>query len=61
LDYGSLYAALPEAEAALSRSINPNVMTHAEWRRKRRQRDSFVYRIAEQPRLYVVGSDDELD
>jgi predicted nucleotidyltransferase len=61
LDYGSLYAALPKAESALSRSINPNVMTRADWRRKRRQRDSFAYRIAEQPRLYVVGSDDELD
>jgi predicted nucleotidyltransferase len=61
LDYGALYAALPEAEAALSRSINPNVMTRAEWRRKRRERDSFVNRIAEQPRLYVVGSDDDLD
>jgi predicted nucleotidyltransferase len=61
LDYGALYAALPAAETALARPINPNVMTRAEWRRKRAAPDSFAARIAAQPRLFVIGSDDALN
>jgi predicted nucleotidyltransferase len=60
LDYGALYAALQEAEAALARPVNPNLMSRAEWKRKRAEPDSFTARIAAQPRLFVLGSDDEL-
>ena len=60
LDYAALYSALPTAEMALARSINPSLMTRAEWRRKRKQTDSFTARVAAQPRLFVLGSDDDL-
>jgi predicted nucleotidyltransferase len=60
LDYGALYAALPAAEAALARPVNPSLMTCEEWRRKRAETDSFAARIAAQPRLFVLGSDDDL-
>lgn len=61
LDYGELYAALPMAEEALGRTISPNLMDRAEWQRKRAEPDSFVARINAQPRLFVVGSADDLD
>lgn len=60
LDYSDVFAALKDAEAALARPVNPNLMTRAEWRRKRAEADSFAARIAGQPRLFVLGSDDEL-
>jgi predicted nucleotidyltransferase len=60
LDYAALYAVLPAAETALARPINPSLMTPAEWRRKRKETDSFAARIATQPRLFVIGSDNEL-
>jgi hypothetical protein len=60
LDYASLYAALPAAEAVLARPVNPSLMSGEEWRRKRAEPGSFTARIAEQPKLYVIGSDDEL-
>ena len=60
LHYGEAYAALKDAEVALARTVNPNLMTRAEWRRKRAQTDSFAARIAAQPRLFVLGSDNEL-
>ena len=60
VDYAALYAALPAAEAALARPVNPSLMTRAEWQRKRNESDSFVARIAAQPRLFVIGSDDDL-
>lgn len=60
LDYAQLYDALPQAEAALGRPINPTVMTTEEWRRKRGSADSFAARIAAQPRLFVLGDDNAL-
>ena len=60
LSYVDLNEALEAAEATLSRPINPNLMTPEEWRRKRVQKGSFAARIAAQPRLFLIGSDDEL-
>ena len=59
LDYADVFSALQAAEATLGRTVNPNVMSLAEWRRKRK-RAGFVSRIAGQPRLFLIGSDDEL-
>jgi predicted nucleotidyltransferase len=61
LDYATLFSSLPLAEAALARPINPNVMTLAEWRRKRSESDGFVARIATQPKIFVIGSEHDLD
>jgi predicted nucleotidyltransferase len=60
LDYADLFAALPAVEATLSRPVNPNLMTRAEWRCKRVEADSFAARIAAQPKLFVIGSEDDL-
>jgi len=60
LDYADVFAALQTVEAQLGRTVNPNVMTLAEWRRKRMQ-SGFVSRVADGPRLFVVGSNDDLD
>jgi predicted nucleotidyltransferase len=59
LDYADVFGALQTVEAELGRTVNPNVMTVAEWNRKRGQA-GFVSRIAGQPRLFVIGSDDDL-
>ena len=58
--HAEIFAALQTAEAALGRSVNPNVMAPREWEAKRRETDSFVARIAAQPRLLLIGSDDDL-
>lgn len=58
LDYPALYEALQTAEVALGRRINPTLMTPAEWQAKRADVDSFAARIASQPRLFLIGSDD---
>ena len=61
LDYPRMYSALQPAETALSRTINPSLLTVAEWRRKRSEEDGFVTRIAGQPKLFVIGSEHDLD
>jgi predicted nucleotidyltransferase len=60
LAYADVYATLEQTEIVLARPVNPTVLTRAEWRRKRRARDSFASRIASQPRLFVIGDDDAL-
>jgi predicted nucleotidyltransferase len=61
VDYASLIAALSKVEEALGRPVSPNLMTRAEWQRKRAEADSFAARIAAQPRVFVIGAEDGLD
>ena len=60
LRYSDLFEALQAAEAVLGRTVNPTVMTLAQWRAKRARADSFAARVAGQPRVFVIGSDDDL-
>lgn len=59
LSYAEVFSALQSVEAGLGRTVNPNVMSRAEWQRKRGQ-TGFVSRVASQPRIFMIGSDDEL-
>jgi predicted nucleotidyltransferase len=59
LDYADVFSELQSVEAELGRTVNPNVMTLEEWQRKLKQA-GFVSRIAGQPRLFVVGSEDDI-
>jgi len=60
LRYPDLFDALQRAEAALARAVNPTVLTVSEWRTRRARRDSFVARVAAQPKVFVIGSDSDL-
>lgn len=60
LEYAKVFDALQKAEARLGRTVNPNLMTPQEWRRKRAERDSFAARVAGQAKIFVIGSEDEL-
>lgn len=60
LSYADLYKALQSAEVVLARAVNPNVMSRSEWRAKRAEAGSFATRIGGGPRLFVIGSDDDL-
>jgi predicted nucleotidyltransferase len=60
LTYPEVFHGLQDAEAALDRSVNPTVMTTAQWRAKRSKAGSFVAKVANQSRIFVMGSDDDL-
>ena len=60
LSYPDVFHALEAAERTLARPVNPNVMTRSEWHAKRAQSGTFAARIARQPRLFVIGSDDDI-
>jgi len=60
LGLADLFEHLQEAESTLGRTVNPNIMTATEWKRKLQIPDSFVARVASQPRLFVVGEEHDL-
>lgn len=58
LGHVDLLEALRPVEQALARTIQPTVLTGAEWRRALARKDSFAKRVASQPRILILGSDD---
>lgn len=60
LSYLDLFDALHAAERQLAREVSPNIFTEQEWQQRRAEAGSFVARIDERPRLFVIGSSDEL-
>ena len=58
--YPEAYEALQPVEKTLARTINPLVMTRAEWTGKRAGTDSFARRISSQPKLFVIGDENAL-
>jgi predicted nucleotidyltransferase len=58
--YSDVYEVLQKAEKKLRRPVNPNIMTPGEWKQKLSERNSFVGKISQQPKLFVLGSEDEL-
>jgi hypothetical protein len=52
--------ALTKAEDAIMRAVNPSVLGRKEWRRKATEAGGFVQRVMQQPRIYLIGSDDDL-
>lgn len=60
LSYPDLYAKLQFAEKRLGRPVNPNLLTMAEYRKRREQPDGFVARLEQRPREFLFGSDDAL-
>ncbi|NVO17199.1 MAG: nucleotidyltransferase domain-containing protein [Rhodoplanes sp.] len=61
LSYTDLYPALQSAEQVLSRPVNPSFLTVADWQVKRADKSPFIEKILDQPKIFVVGSESDLD
>jgi len=60
LSYAEVFGALQEAETAIGRPINPNILTPSEWSRRRVEESRFLDKISAQPKILIIGSEDEL-
>lgn len=60
LAYPELYAALTDAERQLGRRVAPTVFKPAELARKLAEGSAFATRILDQPKLFVLGTPDDL-
>jgi len=60
LSYADAFGALQEAEAVLGRPVNPNILAPSEWRRKRAEESHFVDKVACQPKIFILGTENDL-
>lgn len=62
LAYADVYAALAacNAEAQLGRPINPAIYSMSELRRKLADDNAFIAKVLAQPKIFLIGSADEL-
>jgi predicted nucleotidyltransferase len=60
LTYGEVFGALERAAKSLGRPVNPTVYTEAEFSKRSREENAFVTRVMEQPKIWVIGSADDL-
>jgi predicted nucleotidyltransferase len=60
LGYADVFGALEPASVTLSRPVNPTVYSSAQFAKKARQDDGFITRVLEQPKIWLIGSEESL-
>lgn len=60
IDYSALFAVAGEAEQQLGRKVNPTILTPQELQKKFTDGNAFTTRVLGQPKLFLIGSDDDL-
>lgn len=59
IDYGELFSVLEEVSVTLGRPINPTILTREEFGKRLANRESFLTRVMEQPKIWIIeGSND---
>ncbi len=61
LGYSEIFGTLQKAESTLLRQVNPNLMTPEEWKQRIADQNSFVRTLQQQPKLFVIGTENELE
>jgi predicted nucleotidyltransferase len=60
LTYGEVYGAVERVTRVAGRKVSPTVYTATEFSKRARTENAFVTRVLEQPKLWVIGSEDDL-
>jgi len=59
LTYADLFAALEEASERLGRKVNPTLYSPQELAKRAKQGNAFVTRVLAQPKIWLVGSEND--
>ena len=60
LTYADLFKLLEKAQGKLGRSIHPTFYSPLEWARKYHAKNNFLVQIIKQPKIFLIGTEDEL-
>jgi predicted nucleotidyltransferase len=60
LAYADIYEVLEPLQARLGRTVNPTVVSRRDLARRLKSGSAFARRVLEQPKIWVIGSDDDL-
>ncbi len=58
--YADVYSAVEPLVGTLGRPINPTVYSTKEWTKRVKEKNSFVVRVRQQPKIWLYGSEDDL-
>jgi predicted nucleotidyltransferase len=58
--YPDLYATLEAVSQRLGRTVNPTIYTHKVLAKRIKSGESFVTRVLEQPKIWLIGGEDDL-
>lgn len=61
LTYADVFHLLEKSEIQLGRKINPSFYSPSEWLRKNNEKNHFIKKILEQPKIFLIGTEDELN
>ena len=60
ITYPDLLVTFSELENQLGRQVNPTIYTGKEFQNKIMSENNFVIRVIEQPKIFLIGSEDDL-
>lgn len=60
LGYADVFTAVHPLAEQLGREVNPSIYSRVEWQRRVAQDNAFVRRVTEQPKLWLIGGQDDL-
>ncbi len=60
LTYAELFSLLKAPEKNLGRKINPTFYSKAEWITQHNRKNHFVLQVMKKPKLFLIGTEDEL-
>lgn len=61
ISYSEVFLQLQKAEKVLHRHVNPTCYSISEWIQKRKKKNNFITQTIKQPKIFVVGSEIELN
>jgi predicted nucleotidyltransferase len=61
LAYADLMSLLVEAERTLGRPVNPTIYEPKQIRKRLEEKNAFVTRVMEQPKIWIKGGDDAIE
>ncbi|OGV35192.1 MAG: transcriptional regulator [Legionellales bacterium RIFCSPHIGHO2_12_FULL_35_11] len=61
LTYADLFTLLEDTQLQLGRAINPTFYSPSEWSKKLHSNNNFLIQIIKQPKIFLVGNEDELN
>jgi predicted nucleotidyltransferase len=60
VEFSRVAKAVYPSQEILKREINPKVYTQKEWKKLVAKQDGFVKQVMKQPKLFIIGTKDEL-
>lgn len=61
LTYAELFKLLEKTQPKLNRPIHPTFYSSPEWKKKTKAGNHFLNQIMEQPKIFLIGTEDELN